>query len=187
MKTGCFILFIGIVFTVSIGCDTPQQKGSHAEAKEKNKENFDDKVIEKEAHFVANAIEDQYAEIKLAELASTKSSNKEIQDFAQQLVEDHTNALAMFRALAERKGVAVPVDEGEEAKKRVNKLSTHEGQDFDKKWCDEIVSLHKKSIREFESMYDKSRDTELLELINHTLMDLHAQRDRLHSLKDKIM
>jgi putative membrane protein len=185
MKTFCFILVIGIFLTFTNGCET-RQRDSHEEAKEKNKENSDDKVIKKEANFVADAIKDKYAEIKLAELGSTKSSNKEIQDFAQQLVNDHSKALTMFQALAERKGFAIPVDEGEAAKKKVNELSAQGDPDFDKKWRDEIISLHKKSIREYEAMYKKSEDAELMELINQTLMDLRAQLDRLHSLENKM-
>ncbi len=93
----------------------------------------------------------------------------------------------MFKALAERKGIAVLLDEGESGKKKVNELAGQVAPEFDKKWCDVITSMQKKSIREFESMYEKSADAELMELINETLMALRAQRERLNALENKIL
>lgn len=185
MKQVCFI-FVTCLFTCLAGCDSSPKDDSNTRVEEKNEKNFEGKAEVKEANFVADVIEEQYAEIKLAELASIKSSNKEIQDFAQQLVHDHTKALQMFQALADRKGITVPAEEGEKAKEKVNDLSKQEDPDFDKKWRGELIARHQKTIREFEAMYDKSEDAELREIINNTLMDLRAQLEKINALENKI-
>ena len=185
MKQVCFI-FVTCLFTFLAGCDSSKKHDSNTRVEEKNEKNFEGKAEIKEANFVADAIEEKYAEIKLAELASIKSSNKEIQDFAQQLVNDHTKALQMLHALANRKGITVPAEEGEKAKEKINDLSKQEDPDFDKKWRDELIARHDKTIREFEAMYDKSDDAELREIISQTLMDLRAQLEKINALEHNI-
>src|SRR5688572_5467978 len=181
-------IFIAVVFiSVVSACGTETNRDSNAAAEEKNKQKFDTRAEEKEANFMAEAIEEKYADIKLAELASTKSSNKEVLDVAQQLVKEQTESLAVLKNLASKKGIAVPVEEGEETRKIVNDLSKENDPDFDKKWCDEIVAKHKKTIREFELMRDKSKDPELKEIITNNLKGLRVNLDRLDSLEENIM
>ena len=180
--------FVGIaLITFLIGCGTENKRDTNAIAEEQNEQKFDTRAEEKEANFVAEAIEEKYGDIKLAELASTKSANKRIQDIAQELVNNQSESLVALQDLANRKGITAPVEEGEEAKKRVNELSQHQDPDFDKKWCDEIVANYKKTIREFELMRDKSKDPELKEIITNDLKELRSQLDTLNTLEDHLM
>ena len=79
------------------------------------------------------------------------------------------------------------MEESEEAKKKVNQLSKEQEPDFDKKWCDELVSTHEKTIREFELMRDKSNDEELKDIITNELKGLRTQLDKLNMLEENIM
>ena len=177
------LLFISFV----LSCDNAKRTDGNVIAEEKNEKKFDSREEEKEADFVADAIEDKFADIKLAELASTKSSNKKVQDVAQELVNEQTTSLTALQNLANKKGISIPAEEGEEAKKKVNELSKHGDPDFDKKWCNEIVSHHEKAIREYEVMRDRSKDTELKEIITNDLITLRAQLDKLNALEESIM
>jgi predicted outer membrane protein len=103
------------------------------------------------------------------------------------LVKDQSESLTVLQDLANKKGIAFPIEEGEETKKIVNDLSKQQDPDFDKKWVDEIVAKHKKSIREFELMRDKSEDQELKEIITNDLKGLRVHLHRLDSLEEKIM
>ena len=180
--------FIAVVFiSIVSACNTVTNRDSNAASEEKDKQKFDTRAEEKEADFMAEAIEEKYADIKLAELANTKSSNKEVQDVAQQLVKDQSEALALLQNLAKKKGIVFPVEEGEETRKIVNDLSKQQDPDFDRKWCDEIVAKHKKTILEFELMRDKSDDPELKEIITNDLKELRVYLDRLDSLEEKLM
>jgi putative membrane protein len=180
-------IFIAVVFISCLLSCQNTKNDSNAIAEEKNEKKFDTRAEEKEADFVAGAIEEKYAGIKLAELASTKSSNKHVQDVAQQLVNDQTTSLTAFQNIANKKGISVPVEEGEEAKEKVNKLSKEQDPDFDKKWCDEFVANHEKQIRQYEGMRDRADDTELKEIITNDLIVLRAQLDKLNALEEQIM
>jgi len=87
------ILISGLFIISTLSCEPSKKNNSNEVAEKKNEENFDTRAEEKEAEFVADAIAASYAEIKLAELASTKSSNKKVQEIAQLLVKDHTDAI----------------------------------------------------------------------------------------------
>jgi putative membrane protein len=183
MRNILIVVFISIL----AGCSTGNKNDSNAAAEEKNEQKFDTREEEKEADFIADAIEQKYAKIKLAELANTKSSNKEVQDIAQRLVNDQSESLAALQNLASKKGISFPVEEGEETRKKVNELSKHQDPEFDKMWCDEIVAKHEKTIREFELMRDKSKDPELKEIITNDLKELRAELDTLDTLEEKMM
>lgn len=186
MKQILSILTVGFLAALASGCDLRKGTESHDLADERNEETFDTQSEENLADFLADAIEAKYADIKLAQLASIKSSNKEIQDFAQDLANDHTNTLTELQALADKKGIAVPVEEGEATKEKINKLSEEKDSDFDKKWCDELISKHKNAIREFESMSDQSKDPELKEVMDRSLIDLNAKLDKLITLENSM-
>jgi putative membrane protein len=181
------IVLLFLTFLILQGCEYARKQDSHEIAEEKNEKKFDTRADEKEAEFVADAIQANYAEIRLAELASTKSANKEVQATAQELVSDHTNSLAKLQALATKKGISTPANEGESAKEKVNTLAKDDQSDFDKKWCDELVIKHEKTIRDFEAMQKKSDDPELKDFISSTLPELRAHLDKLSSLEKNIM
>lgn len=187
MKRVQNIVILLLSFLIVQSCEMSRKQDSHEIAEEKNKKSFDTRKDEKEADFVADAIQNNFAEIRLAELASTKSSNKQLQAMAQELVSDHTTSLAKLQALANKKGISTPVDEGEDGKEKVNKLAKEEQPDFDKKWCDELVDNHEKTIRDFEAMQEKSGDPELKELISATLLELRVHLDKLTALEKNMM
>ena len=187
MKQTQKIFITVVLISIVSACSRENSRDSNVAAEEKNEHKFDTRAEEKEANFVAEAIEKKYADIKLAELASTKSSNKEVQDVAQQLVKDQSESLAILQNLANKKGIVFPAEEGEETSEKVNELSKQQDPDFDKKWCDEIVAKHKKTIREFELMRDKSKDPELKKIITNDLKGLRTHLEKLDSLEENIM
>jgi putative membrane protein len=178
-----YFVFAGLLALA--GCDSQTKSSSSAVAEEENEKKFDTRKEENEADFLADAIEDRYAEIKFAELVNTKSSNKNIQDFAQELVNDQSKILAELQRLANERDVTVPVDEGDATKEKINKLFKQDDPNFDKKWCSELSSEHKKSIREYERMLDKTDDTELKNVINQALISLRASLGKLEHLEEQ--
>jgi putative membrane protein len=175
-----------ICVSLLFACSGENKRDSNVAAEEQNEEKFDTRADEMEAKFVADAIEKKYDEMKLAELASAKSTNKMVQDVAQQVLNNQSESVVSFQNFARTKGITFPVEEGNESKKKVNELSQQQDADFDKKWCDEIVSKHEKAIRGFESMRDKATDPELKELITSDLKNLRAQLDELNALEKNI-
>jgi putative membrane protein len=72
------------------------------------------------------------AEVETAKLALSKSQNAEVKAFAQQMVDDHGQALQKVQALAQARGVTLPTEVDAKHKAMAAKLEKMSGDAFDK-------------------------------------------------------
>jgi putative membrane protein len=165
---------------------TTDDKDSKEVAEEANDEKFEDNDMENDADFVANTVAANYGEIKFAQLAVDRSSNAEVKRIANMLVKDHTKVLGELKTFAQTKGITIPVEEDDEARRKTDRFSDEAGKDFDKKWCKELIDRHEESINKFEKRADKSEDAELKNWINKTIPALKHHRDELEACHEKI-
>ncbi|MBL0744359.1 DUF4142 domain-containing protein [Chryseolinea lacunae] len=166
-----------------VGCGPSKNKEENTDsnevAEEQNEDKFETKASERDAEFVANAVAGNYAEIKMAEIAKTRSSNTEVQAIAAMLVDDHTAVLNQLKDFASKRGISIPVEEKDDAKDKIADLEKQDAKDFDKKWCNTLVDKHEKTIKDFESNWEKTDDSTLKEWINQTLPHLKTHLDKL--------
>jgi putative membrane protein len=101
--------------------------------------------------FVAGALEGGMAEVALGKLALEKSSNAEVKEFAQQMVDDHTKLGEQMKPVAEQIGVKMPTELSKKDKSTEAKLSSLSGQQFDKAYIETMVKDHQKDYSEFQS------------------------------------
>jgi predicted outer membrane protein len=106
-------------------------------------------------------------EIEAAKLAQSKSTHAEVKAFAQQMIDDHTKALADVQALAQQKGVTLPTEPDAKHKSMASKLEKLTGDAFDKSYMSHAgVADH----REMHSMLlkdeKKAKDADLKALIS---------------------
>lgn len=187
MKSLTILKILTLVTFFIVACQpNKKQEDSTEIAKEQNEEVFDDKDDENDADFVVNSIASNFAEIKLAQLAVTKSTDAMVTNAAKMLETDHTKVLQDLQTYAAAKGIAAPTAETDEAMKDINDLSQEDPKDFDKKWCDKLEGIHKKNIRKFESRMDKTEDVELKNLISATLPGLRSHLDMLNKEHDRL-
>jgi len=72
------------------------------------------------------------AEVETGKLALSKSQNSEVKAFAQQMVDDHGQALSKVQALAQARGVTLPTEPDAKHKAMAAKLEKLSGDAFDK-------------------------------------------------------
>lgn len=80
---------------------------------------------------VAGMAQANMAEIAAAKLALANSQSAEVKAFAQQMIDDHSKALADVTALAQNKGVTLPADVDPKHKAMAARLSKLKGEKFD--------------------------------------------------------
>lgn len=173
-----------ILLSIVYGCTPAKNDGSentNETAKEVNDETFEDKDQEKDADFIVEAVAANYAEIHLAQQALGRSQNSDVKQMASMLETDHTKVLNELKGYASKNGIVLPVEETEKAKKTEEKLSEKDAEDFDDKWCSELIDAHQNTIDKFENRLDKTEDPELKAWINNTLPSL---KTHLQMLKD---
>lgn len=156
---------------------------ARSEATVKSKD--DEGSVRRDAAFVYEVVASQYAEIKLAELANQRSRNPEIQQLARVLLEDHTASINALKILARSKAITVPVQEASASRRTLERMAEESGEAFDKRWTDEMASLHKDVIGVFEARLDATQDTELKVYIANTLPVLRKHYETLRQRSDQ--
>lgn len=182
--TTMFKLIYGLVFIVVMAACGSKKEDSAEIAEEQNDEKFEDRDLEKDADFVVNTVESNYAEIKLAQLAKEKATDSKVKEIADMIEKDHTKIVDELKAYANKHGISVPLDESTDSQKDYDNLAEKNGGDFDDKWCETLEDKHEKSIDNFESRLDKTEDPELKEWITATLPGLRTHLEMLKEHDD---
>lgn len=169
---------IGMV-TVACGDNAPKQEDTPKAAEAQNEKKFQTDSSEKNAQFVVDAAAGNLTEIRLAELAQQKSTNKNVKDIAKLLLNDHTAALNDLKILASTKNITIPTEEPEKAKEQVKDLSEKKPADFDKAWVDQLMEKHQKTINDYEKALTDVTDADIKAWINNVLPKIRTHHDKL--------
>jgi putative membrane protein len=178
---GASALVLSLLACESKKQDTASNDESIEIAEDANDSTFSERTEEKDADFVVNAVTSNLAEIKIAQLAKNKSSNEDVKAMATTLEEQHLKILNELKAYADKKGIAIPLQESDKDVTEMNKLAEQPTEKFDEKWCDAMEDRHEKSINKFESRLDKTEDPELKDWIVATLPGLKEHLSMIES------
>lgn len=102
------------------------------------------------------------AEVETGKLALSKSQNSDVKAFAQQMVDDHGQALAKVQALAQARGVTLPTELDAKHKAMAAKLEKLSGDAFDKAYMANAgVKDHKDTKSKLTSDAKKIKDADV--------------------------
>jgi putative membrane protein len=132
------------------------------------------------AKFSAEAAQGGLAEVELGRLAVQRASNPAVKNFGQQMIEDHSRANSELKAIATRKGIALPAELNSDQKALMDKLSKLSGAEFDKEYMSDMVKDHEADAKEFESQSNKGTDADIKAFAGKTLpvIQRHLQMAR---------
>jgi len=144
-----------------------------------------DEVTDKD--FLIHALVAGTKEVKLSELAESRSDNADVKQFAKEIINDHKR---MNETLAERaKNLKIGVLAGAEqdTKDAVNTLSKLKGADFDKTYLKMMVEDHQKAIDLHEQFAKSTKgDKDLLQCCKDDLEKIRAHLKRAKELDAKL-
>jgi putative membrane protein len=112
--------------------------------------------------FLSRAMQSDMLEISASQLALQQASDPQVKQFAQRMVQDHTQNSAELKQLAARKGMAsqpglLPVDTA-----RLQKLQAAQGAAFDRLYVEMVaVQAHAEAVALFDQQVDQGSDMEL--------------------------
>ena len=110
--------------------------------------------------FLTKATEANAAEVKLGELAKSKTQDQRVKEFAAMIVTDHTMALDKMQMLMEQRFNAKVSREHvnwhtlqltDAQQKTFDRLSKLSGKDFDREFIATMITNHQNGIRDFET------------------------------------
>jgi putative membrane protein len=99
------------------------------------------------------------AEVELGKLAADKSQSQDIKQFAQKMVNDHSQmGDKWFKPVAREIGVSEPKGPSKKDKKLIEKLQGLSGQQFDTEYIQAMVKDHKEDLKDFQNESEAAQD-----------------------------
>jgi putative membrane protein len=138
-----FLLCLAGILAMGFSDCNDNNKDSKEATPEKNENKYDDRANEKDSQLVVDLMERNYAEIKMVQLAKERSTSTEVKDLANYLETEHKEVLSELKDLAGKKGIAIPIEENDKSKDKIKVLSDIKADEFDTKWCKELMDKHK--------------------------------------------
>jgi putative membrane protein len=146
-----------------------------------------EKLNDSEQLFVKTAAAGGMAEVKFSELAKSKASKPMVQDFANQMILDHSKANAELKTIAEADKVSVPDHLKGEAATTEKQLSELSGAKFDHEYISVMVKDHDKTVNLFEEESHKAKSASLKKFVDDTLPVIKQHQMHAHQLAKEQM
>ncbi len=115
--------------------------------------------------FVKKALGGSMSEVQMGKLALEKSSNDQVKQFAQKMVDDHTKLIDQMKPVAEQMGVTVPDSPPSGDMKKMDKMKSLNGDAFDKAYAKDMLADHKKDNMEFQREQSTTQDPQLKQVV----------------------
>jgi len=107
--------------------------------------------------FINEMLSGGTAEVEIANLAMGRAANPAVKQFAQMLIDDHTNAGKLLTQVATTYGVQVQPQSDDKHKDLMDKLSRLRGTDFDNEYINAMVDNHEAAAKKLRSRVDENR------------------------------
>jgi putative membrane protein len=111
--------------------------------------------------FVHSALEGGNTEVLLGNLAVQKAESKDIKQFGQKMIDDHTKLSERMREVARKEGISAPTGTAAKDKSLVNRLEKVSGPEFDKAYIRAMVKDHRDDLNAFNREANSGNDTEI--------------------------
>ena len=131
--------------------------------------------------FVEEAAQGGMAEVELGKLAQQHAASDKVKQFGSKMATDHQKANEQLKKIAASKGINLPTDMSSSERREYDKLSKKTGADFDRQYMKEMVSDHKKDVKDFESAAKKADDPDIKSFASSTLPTLQQHLDMAQS------
>ncbi len=133
--------------------------------------------------FLTDSIRSNIAEMRMGELALQRGRSKDVREFAETLVSDHTMGLQKTAALARMAGVTPPTESTADAIKKHEAMSKLSGEEFDREFVSHMVMSHQQGIAKYTEAARDGGNPEVAELANDTLPTLQKHLETAQSLE----
>jgi putative membrane protein len=139
--------------------------------------------------FVKNALQGGMAEVQLGQLALQKSSNDDVKQFAQRMVDDHTKLGDEMKQVAQQMSVKIPDAPSGKDKSTMAKLQALNGDAFDKAYIKDMVKDHEKDQKEFKQEAANATNPALKQVATQgeQVISEHLQMIQQIAQKDNVM
>jgi putative membrane protein len=133
--------------------------------------------------FMMSAAHSDQNEIQLSKLALKKGATGMAQQHANMMITDHTKSTADLKAIAQKKSVTLPTDMDAEHKTIAAEMEKLSGKELEKKFMDQMVVDHQKTMNTMAAHQKMTKDTDLQTFITKTtpVIEKHLNMSKEHA------
>jgi len=136
--------------------------------------------------FITDTLSGGIFEVEMGKVALEKSSNEEVKQFAQRMVDDHSKAGNELRELASSKGMNPSQEMKKAHRDMFDKLSKLSGAAFDKAYMNHMVKDHVKDVSAFRKEAKAGKDPEVKAWASKILPTLEEHLKMARDLSKKV-
>lgn len=111
--------------------------------------------------FMLKAAQGGMAEVELSQVASRRADSNDVKQYAQEMIQDHTQANDTLSQLAQQKGVTLPTTTDAQHQKLKAQLQQMSGRSFDRAYMQAMETDHAKTVALFQSEARQGQDPDL--------------------------
>ena len=139
--------------------------------------------------FLRKALQGGMAEVQLGQLALQKSSNDDVKQFAQKMIDDHTKLGDQMKPLAQQMNVKIPDGPSAKDQATMTKLQALNGDAFDKAYIRDMVKDHEKDQKDFKQEAASTSNPDLKQAVTQgeQVITEHLQMIKQIAQKDNVV
>ncbi len=111
--------------------------------------------------FMMKAAQSDMTEIQTSQLALKRSQNSQVRQYAQEMIQQHTQSSSKLKPLAAEKGVALPKTLGAENQALLTQLTKLSGTQFDQAYMNGQIKAHAKTQAAYQNELKQGQDTDV--------------------------
>jgi putative membrane protein len=124
-------------------------------------------VTDQDKQFLTKISQGGFDEIKLSELAETKTTNPQVKAFAHKMVVEHNALAAQMKPFADAWGITPPTSLDADHQAEYDKLSGLSGMDFDKEYMNIMEKDHHDALNLFNEEAKTTTDAKFKVAVMH--------------------
>jgi putative membrane protein len=132
--------------------------------------------------FVKKALEGNIGEIEMGKLALQKSSDDQVKQFAQRMVDDHGKMQDQLKPAAEQMGVKVPDGPSKGQMKSMDKMKALSGDAFDQAYIKDMVKDHKGDDSDFKLEAQSTQNPQLKQLVMQSDQTIESHLQQIEQI-----
>jgi putative membrane protein len=137
--------------------------------------------------FVEKAAIGDMFEIQSSKLALDKSEAKEVDGFAQHIVDDHTKSSEKLKSIVgNMQGLQIPQQLDPKHRDMLGQLQNASGQQFHQLYRKQQIDAHQEAVQLFETYSKKGQNKELQEFASSTLPTLKEHLQKAQGLPERM-
>ena len=137
--------------------------------------------------FIKKASMGNLFEIESSKIALKRSQNADVKQFAQQMIDDHSNVSSDLETTVQNAGknkVLIKKTLDDKHQKIIDKLQKVASKDFDKEYVDEQNDAHKDAVKLFKDYSESGDDNTLKDFATKNLPTLEDHQHKIKAMKD---